>query len=309
VARASATPAPDAGATGALYALLAYGWWGLTPLYWRALVEVPALEILAHRVVWTLVLVSLLLWLAGGWRDVRQVLADPRRFAALALSGGLLAVNWLIFIWAVNSDQVLAASLGYYLNPLINVALGAVVLRERLARPQWLAVVIAAFGVGYMAFELRSLPWISVALAISFAIYGLIRKTVPVSSLGGLEVEMLVLAPLALGFVAWLELDGHGAFARLDLLGPVAGVLLVGSGVATALPLIWFASAARRLRLSTVGLFQYLAPSLNFVLAVALFGEAFTASHAVTFGCIWLACVLYAVSSRSPRPIVAAGSP
>jgi chloramphenicol-sensitive protein RarD len=296
--RGASAAGPDHSAAGTAYALLAYGWWGLTPIYWKALGAVPPLEIVAHRVVWTLALAAAILSVAAGWREVRQILADPRRLGALALTAGLIASNWLIFILAVNTDRVLAASLGYYLNPLVNVALGAVVLRERLRVAQWVAVAIAAGGVGYLALEVGSLPWISITLAGTFGLYGLIRKTAPVSSLGGLAVETLILAPFALALIAHAGLDGSGLPSTFDPLAIRTGLLLAGTGVVTALPLIWFASAARRLRLSTVGLFQYLAPSLNFLLAVAFYGEAFTRTQAVTFGCIWVALAIYAGSAR-----------
>jgi chloramphenicol-sensitive protein RarD len=299
--RGTRAPTPDYTAAGAVYALLAYGWWGLTPIYWKALQAVPPLEILAHRVVWALALAALILTFAAGWREVSLVFSDRRRLAALAVTSGLIATNWLIFIWAVNTGQVLAASLGYYLNPLVNVAFGALILRERLRVGQWTAVAIASVGVGYLALGVGSLPWISLTLAVTFGLYGLIRKTAPVSSLGGLSVETLILSPLAVGLIAYAELSGRGALSNLDALGTRIGLLLLGAGVVTALPLIWFTSAARRLRLSTVGLFQYIAPSLNFVLAVALYGEVFTRTHAVTFGCIWLALAIYAYSARRGR--------
>jgi chloramphenicol-sensitive protein RarD len=229
---------------------------------------------------------------------VRLVLFDGRRLGALAVTSGLIAANWLIYIFAVNSGQVLAASLGYYLNPLVNVALGAVVLRERLRLAQWASVALAGIGVGYLALGVGSLPWISITLAGTFGLYGLIRKTAPVSSLGGLSVETLILSPFALGLLARAALDSSGVLSNLDALWTRTGLLLAGSGVVTALPLIWFASAARRLQLSTVGLFQYIAPSLNFLLAVALYGESFTRTHAITFGCIWLALAIYAGSAR-----------
>ncbi len=296
--RGTRAPTADRSAAGAVYALLAYGWWGLTPIYWKALQAVPPLEILAHRVVWALALAALILTFAAGWREVRLVFSDRRRLSTLAVTSALIATNWLIFIWAVNTGQVLAASLGYYLNPLVNVAFGALILGERLRVGQWIAVAIAAAGVGYLALEVGSLPWISLTLAVTFGLYGLIRKTAPVSSLGGLSVETLILSPLAVGLIVYAELAGRGAVSNLDALGVRVGLLLVGSGVVTALPLIWFTSAARRLQLSTVGLFQYIAPSLNFALAVALYGEVFTRTHAVTFGCIWVALAIYAYSAR-----------
>jgi chloramphenicol-sensitive protein RarD len=271
---------------GVIYALAAYGAWGLMPVYWKALASVPAAEILAHRVVWTAAFGALLLTGLGRWSEFRSALADPRERLVLAASGILIGVNWVIFIGAVNRDQILEASFGYYLNPLLNVVLGVILLGERLARPQVIGVAIAAIGVTALGVELGGLPWVSLTLAFTFGLYGLLHKVGRTRPIPALAVETTLLAPLALIYVA-----GLGGGALTDGTPPLRA-LLVGAGVATALPLLWFQSAARRLRLSTLGLFQYLAPSLSFLLAVFVYGEPFTRTQAFAFACIWLALAI-----------------
>jgi len=285
------------GSSGVAYALAAYTSWGFMPVYWKQIHGVEAFEILLYRVLGTVVFAFLLLTLARRWPDVRAILQRRRHVAALAASSLLIAVNWLIFIWAVSQGEIVATSLGYYLNPLANVALGVVVLREHLRPIQLLAVAIAAVGVAYLTVSLGGLPWISLALAVSFALYGLIRKTVAVGSLAGLAVETALLAPIAAIAIAWREAAGLGAFGRAASLAPAVPWLLLGSGVVTALPLVWFASAAKRLRLATVGLFQYIAPSLALAIAVLAYGEPFTTSHAIAFACIWTALALYSLEA------------
>lgn len=286
---------------GAGYAIAAYTTWGLIPAYWKALAAVPALEILMYRVVGTVVFTCVLLSLGRRWNDVRSALASRRGLLALVASALLIASNWLVFIWAVNRGEIVATSLGYYLNPLANVALGVVVLRERLRPLQLVAVAIAAVGVAYFTVERGGLPWISLYLALSFALYGLVRKMVSAASLAGLAIETAMLAPVALLGIVWGELHGTGAFANAASLPVHVPWLLLGAGVVTALPLIWFASAARRLRLATIGLFQYIAPSLALALAVLRYGEPFTRAHAVAFGCIWSALALYSFESWRSR--------
>jgi chloramphenicol-sensitive protein RarD len=296
------------GAAGVAFALLAYTSWGVMPVYWKALGGVPPLEVLMHRVVGTVVFAALLLTLSRRWAEVRQALGRRRHVLALAASALLIAANWGIFIWAVEQGRIVATSLGYYLNPLANVALGTVLLGERLRPVQLVAVAIAAAGVGSFAWTLGSLPWISLSLAATFALYGLIRKTVPVASIAGLAIETALLAPAAGLGIALREAGGEGAFARAAELGPHTHALLLGAGVVTALPLIWFASAARRLRLATIGLFQYIAPSLALGIAVLAYGEPFTRAHAVTFACIWTALALYSFESLRALRGVPGGS-
>ena len=296
--------AAESSRAGPAYALLAYTMWGVTPVYWKALAAVPAPEVLAHRVFWTLLLTLVVL---AGLRRGGELLAafrDPSERRMLGACSLLIGVNWLIFIWAVVNDRLLEASLGYYLNPLINVGLGMLLLGEHLRRAQALAIGIAAVGVAALAWRFGGLPWVSLALAGSFAVYGLLHKRVTTRPVPGLAAETAWLAPLALLYVAFGPASAGGVFPAADA---STRALLVGSGVATALPLIWFASAARRMRLSTLGLFQYLAPTLSFLLAVFVYGEPYTGTHAFTFACIWTALALYSwdalrMASRLPEP-------
>jgi len=286
---------------GALYAIGAYTTWGLLPIYWKSLASVPALEVLMHRVAGTVVFAALLLTVSRRWDEVRAALRSRRTIAALATSSLLIATNWGTFIWAVGRHEIVATSLGYYLNPLVNVALGMLVLRERLRPLQLVAVAITAAAVAYFTVAQGGLPWISLVLAVSFALYGLVRKTVAVASLAGLAIETAVLAPLAIAGIAWREAHGAGAFARMADLPPAVPWLLGFAGAVTATPLVWFGSAARRLRLATLGLFQYIAPSLSLLVAVFLYGEPFTRAHVVVFAGIWIALALYSLESWRAR--------
>ncbi len=285
--------------TGTLFALGAFLIWSGFPLYFKLVASIPASEVLGHRIVWSLLFVALLLALRGHWQGVREALATPMLRRRLALSALLVSVNWLVFIWAIANDHVLDASLGYFINPLVNVVLGVLLLGERLRRMQWLAVLLALAGVGNLVWHHGTLPWIALALAFSFGSYGLVRKQTPTDALSALFVETLLLAPLAVGYLVVLDLNGHGHFLR----GPttIDGLLLL-AGVLTALPLLLFGGAARRLQLSTLGLLQYTVPTGHFLLAVFVFGELFTTAHAITFGAIWLALALYSTDMLRARP-------
>lgn len=266
--------------------------WGLFPLYWRELAAVPSLQITAHRIVWcALFVVAWLVWRqGGGW--LRQTLAVPRTRALLLLSSLLISVNWVLYIWAVNAGHVVETALGYYINPLVNVMLGVLVLRERLGPRQWLAVGIAACGVAWLSLGVHGVPWIALSLAISFGFYGLIRKQVDVPSVAGLGVESSIMFLPALGYLLWCEANGTGAFARV---GRYEDGLMVLSGIVTALPLVWFAFGARRIPLSLVGIIQYVGPTLQLLTGVWLFGEPFSQHRAIGFGLIWAALALYAL--------------
>jgi chloramphenicol-sensitive protein RarD len=260
--------------------------WGLFPLYWKMLSDVPALEVVAHRTAWGLVAAAALVTLRSRWRDARAVLSEPRTLLTLSASAALIGVNWLLYIWAVVHDHVTEASLGYYVNPLVNVLLGVVVLRESLTRAQWIAVTLAAAGVAVLTAAHGRLPWIALALAVTFGLYGLVRKTVAADALTGLLWETAILAPFAVSLLAVLAARGAGVFSSSH---PRASALLALGGLVTAVPLVLFAHGARSLPLSTLGLIQYLSPSLQFLLAVFLYREPFTAAHAATFACIWTA--------------------
>jgi chloramphenicol-sensitive protein RarD len=281
---------------GVLYAAGAFLIWGLTPVYWKALQQVPALEILAHRVVWGLFFAAAWMSLRGRWPELRTVFHDARTVAALAASTVFIAVNWGLFVWAVNTGRVLSTSLGYFINPLMVVVLGLVVLRERLNRRQGLAVGLAAIAVAILTLRLGQLPWLSLTLAASFALYGLLRKTVNADAVVGLTFEAAALAPLAAGYLVFRERRGAGAFGHL---GWPTDLMLVAAGAVTVIPLILFTLGVRRLQLSTAGLLQYIAPTLTFVLAVFLYGEVFTLAHGVSFTLIWIALAIYTFDLRA----------
>jgi chloramphenicol-sensitive protein RarD len=277
---------------GLLLGLGAYAMWGVLPLYFRWLGGVPALEVLAHRVVWSLALLVIVVTLLRRWASIRAAVT-ARTLAMLAASALLIGTNWLIYIWAVNNHQTLAASLGYFINPLVNVALGVAVLGERLRRWQGVSIGIASVGVLAMALGAADTLWISLTLALSFGLYGLVRKTVAIDSLGGLMIETLLLAPPSLIYLMLVAQDGGGAFGG-DLMLNAKLVLLGGI---TAAPLLMFAAAARRLPYSSLGLLQYLAPTLQFIVAVAVFGEPLRPLHFLVFGLIWAGCALFAWDS------------
>lgn len=288
----------DTSIVGALYALAAFLIWGGVPIYFKAVARVPAIEILAHRVVWSVVFVTALLFFLRRWHAVRTALVDRRIFATLAFTAVLISGNWLIYIWAITHDRILETSLGYFINPLVSVVLGVMFLRERLNAWQWCAVLLASAGVANLMLGYGQLPWVALTLALSFGIYGLVRKVAMVDAFSGLFVETLILCPVALAYLAYLGVTGIGTFTATDWL---FDGLLALSGVVTALPLILFTQAAKRLRLSTLGFFQYIAPSMSFVLAVFIYDEPFTRVHAATFACIWLALAIYTADTSLRR--------
>lgn len=286
-------------------AIGAYLAWGLFPLYWRLLERVSPLEIVAHRVIWSFAFVALLITWRRRWPHLLAALRDRRVLVAMLVSTTLITSNWLLFIWAVNSEHVTQASLGYYINPLVNVILARVFLGERLRPLQLAAVALASVGVINLSLREGVFPWVALTLAASFGLYGLVRKVAPVESLEALAVETGIAAPAALAFVAWLGLRGAPSFGG----GAADTIFLVGAGVTTALPLLWFASGARKLRYTTMGILQYIAPTGQLACAVLAFGEPFTSAHAVTFALIWTAVILYAGDGlRAAAAPMAAGS-
>jgi chloramphenicol-sensitive protein RarD len=264
------------------------------PLYIWAMDRVPAHEILAHRIVWCGVFLLLLLTLFRRWSDLGRCLRMPRTLALLVLSSVLIAANWFCYIYAANNNETIQASLGYFINPLLSVLLGMIIFGERLRPVQWLAILLATVGVLVLIVAGRELPWIALALAFSFGFYGLVRKLTPVDAVIGLTVETLLLLPGATAFVGYLLATASGSFGHK---GPVIDALLLGTGVVTAVPLLCFGQAARRLSLTTLGLLQYIAPTLQFLLAVWVRGEPFAASRAVSFGLIWTALLIFSVQS------------
>ena len=285
--------------SGLAYGIGAYGLWGLLPIYFKLLQQVPSTAIVAHRIVWSMVSLAALVWVMKGWGEIRGALRHRGTVKLLILTSVLIATNWLVYVYAVNSGHILAGSLGYYLNPLANILLGYFVLKEPLGRLQWLAVGIAGAGVAVLAAGALSHLWISLTLCISFSLYGLFRKIAHVDATAGLTIETANLLPLA---VLWLLIAPRGG-------GPVWGtdttqlLLLIGTGVASTTPLLFFTAAARRLRYSTLGILQFIAPTLQFLVAVFLYGEPFTTAHAIAFGAIWTAALLYLISAwRSATP-------
>lgn len=275
---------------GVLLAIGAYVIWGLSPVYWKAIGQVPAGQQLAHRIVWCALLLGGLLTLQRRWREARDILRSGRVVWMLLASTGLIATNWLTYLWAVATERILQASLGYFINPLVTVLLGVVFLRERLRRPQAVALGLASVGVSILAVRLGSLPWISLVLAFSFGFYSLVRKQVRAGPEVGLFVETLLLSPFMGIYLLRAGADGTGAFGRGDL---ALDLLLVAAGAITAVPLLLFTHGARRLPLSTVGFLQYLAPSLQFLLAVVVYREPFTPSHLTAFVLIWTALAVF----------------
>lgn len=272
----------------------AFLWWGLAPVYFKAVKQVPSPEILAHRVVWSVLLLFGVIVLMGRGRELRGALSPWREKLPLyALTTALISANWLLFIWAVNNDHLLDASLGYFINPLVNVLLGVLVLRESLNRRQTFAVGLAAVGVLVLVVSAGVVPWISLALAGSFACYGLVRKRARIDAFIGLFVETAVLAPIAIAGLVHLETGGAGTFGH----GAGPTLLLLAAGPVTSIPLILFTQGVRRLSLSTIGLVQYLAPTGQFLLAVAFYDEPFTAAHVATFACIWTSLAIYSADA------------
>jgi chloramphenicol-sensitive protein RarD len=283
------TPSPrDERSTGLAYALAAYLSWGLLPLYFKALKHVPALEILAHRVIWSLVLLAALLAVRGG-RGAFTAPFRNGRWAILAVTTALISTNWLVYIWAVNNGRIVEASLGYFINPLVNVLLGVAFLGEGLTRRQRLAIGLAAAGVAVLVVRAGTFPWVSLVLALTFGLYGLVRKRAAIDAVGGLFAETALMAPLAIAFLGSRAAAGTGAFGS----SPGTTALLLAAGAITAMPLVWFTMGVHRLQLSTMGLVQYVAPTGQFLLGVALYREPFTRAHAAAFALIWASLALY----------------
>ena len=279
---------------GVAYAASAFLIWGISPLYWKAMRAVPAFEITLHRVVWSFIFLLPVIILMRRWREFIDALKNIRTLLMLLITALIVGGNWLLYIWAVNSGYLLQASLGYYINPLVNVVLGVVFLKERLRRLQILAVALAAIGVIYLTVYYGEFPWIALTLGVTFGLYGLIRKVAPVGSLVGLTVETLLLSIPALVYLLYLDIHGQGTIFRVSL---KLDLMLMGCAPLTAVPLLCFTLGARRLYLSTLGLLQYIAPSCMFIIAVFLFREPFSIAQVVTFILIWTALAIYSTDS------------
>ncbi len=280
------------------FALGAYGLWGLLPIYWKLLLEVPALEILLHRMVWSLVFLGGLLLLSGRWRRLRGAWGEPRTRWIYLGASLLIAANWGIYIWAVNSGFVVETSLGYFINPLVNVFLGVVVFHEKLRLGQWSAIGLAAVGVVYLTLTYGRLPWISLSLALLFAIYAVLKKIAPLPAVEGLTFETALMFLPAVAVLIVCQISDSGSFTRLS---GATDLLLIGSGVATAVPLVFFAAAAQRLPLSLIGVLQYIAPVMQLLLGVLVYGEPFDRQRLVGFAFIWLALLVFTVEGVVSR--------
>jgi len=277
--------------TGILSAASAFLCWGLFPLYFHAIGEVPPMQILAHRMLWSLLFLLIVLAVRRQWAWL-AIARQPRILGSFIASAVLLSVNWLIYIWAVNNNHVIEASLGYFINPLVNISLGYLLLKERLRPAQWAAIAVAALGVAWLTWQAGTVPWIALALAFSFGGYGLLRKTAALGALEGLSFETMVLFPFAAAYVGWLTVTGDNAFLNAPL--DATRILLVMAGPITAIPLLLFATGARKIPLSILGLLQYLSPTIQFLLGVWLFHEPFTPDRLVGFLMIWAALALFA---------------
>ncbi len=275
---------------GSLYAAAACVLWGVFPLYLKTLQGVPALEILAHRMAWSLLVCALLLAALRRWHWVKNLASRPRVLAAFVVSAMLVTANWGIYIWAVNADHLIDASLGYFINPLVNVSIGALLLHERLRRAQWTAVAIAACGVTWLTWDAGQLPWIGLTLALSWGAYGLMRKTAALGAIEGLTLETALLFPFALAYLGWLAAHGQCVFVS----GSASTQwLLAAAGPVTAIPLLLFAAGARRITFVQLGILQYIAPTLQLLLGVWLYREPFAPTKALGYGLIWVALVIF----------------
>lgn len=284
----------DESTKGTISTITAFFVWGIFPIYWKALQHVSSTQILAHRVVWSLAFVLVLLSIQRRWNEAKSVMSFYPNMSIFLVTSFLLGGNWLIYIWAVNSNQIVEASLGYFINPLVNICLGVVFLRERLYRSQFVSVALAFVGVLFLTLQYGRLPWIAFTLALTFGTYGLLRKTAKAGSMVGLLFDTGFLAPIFLLYLLFLAAHGSGAFVSINL---KTDALLIGAGVVTAVPLLLFAYGARRIQYSTVGFLQYIAPTGQLLVGVFFYREQFTRAHAIGFGLVWVALLLYSIST------------
>lgn len=280
---------------GFIVCFATYLFWGLAPIYFKLFENIDAIRIIAHRIVWGLVFLLIFLLVRDGRQLIHKARLSGRQLAGLCLTGGLIALNWLVFVWAVNQDQILATSLGYFITPLIQVLLGMLFLKERINRTQTVSLIIAVSSTAYLALSMGGLPWVSLVLAFSFGFYGLFRKQLDIGPLTGLAWESLLLLPLAIGYLIWMPLPATGSSDDLLML------LFVGAGLVTVLPLIGFNYSAVRLKLSTIGFMQYMAPSISFLIAVFVYGEVFSRDYQIAFGGIWLALLVLSIGPLLSR--------
>lgn len=279
--------------TGIWYAASAYIAWGILPVYWHFLSQIPAMQILAHRIFWSFIFVALFITIKKQWSQMRQVFTSRKTIIAIIFCSIFISANWFIYIWAVNNGHVIETSLGYYINPLISIAFGTIFLKEKLDKWQWSALACAFIGVIIQTVEFGQLPWIAISLAITFALYGLGKKLLEVEAIISLALETMIVAPFAFGYLLYVQGSNQGAIGHISV--PVL-ILLVGTGIVTALPLLWFARGAKRVSLSTMGFIQYFSPTITLLLGVFFFHESFRLSDLYSFSFIWLALVIYTIS-------------
>jgi chloramphenicol-sensitive protein RarD len=279
---------------GTLYAAIAYALWGLLPVYWKWVREVPAQQVLSHRIAWSFLTLLLLILARGKWKELLKKGGDKKVLRAYSAAAVLIGINWLVYIWAVGAGFIVETSLGYFITPLLNVLLGVVFFRERLRPWQTACIALAGAGVLYLTLMYGSLPWIALTLAVTFSLYGLVKKTAPLGSLDGLTLETGILLLPALFFLILSDKTGSGVFLHLR---PGIDLLLAGTGFITVVPLLLFSSAARRIPLSLIGILQYIAPTLQFLIGVLLYHEPFTSTRLIGFGIVWLALIIYAGES------------
>lgn len=290
---------------GILYAFGAYFIWGLVPIYWKLLKHVPAIQLIGHRVIWSFILLAIILLAARNFPELRKLASDRKIIRIYSVAAVLMGGNWFIYVWAVNAGYIVEASLGYFINPLLSVLLGVIFLRERLRLFQWISVGLAAAGVVYLTVAYSRPPWISLGLAFTFGFYGLFKKIAPLGALKGLTLETGILFVPALCFLAYQDWLGQGAFLHT---GPVSDLLMAGAGLITTIPLLMFASAARRIPLTMIGIMHYITPTCQFLLGVLVYGEAFSSTQALGFGIIWAALIIFGVESFMSRRAIEAKS-
>ena len=288
---------------GVFYAFGAYFIWGLFPIYWRLLKQVAAVQLLGHRITWSFILLAMVLSVKRKWPELRILASDRRTFRIYLAAAMLIGMNWFVFVWAVNHDYVVETSLGYFINPLLSVLMGVILLRERLRFLQWASIAFAAVGVIYLTFTYGRLPWIALALALTFGFYGLAKKIAPLNSLYGLTLETGILFVPAVFFLYWQNWAGRGAFLHQGLL---SDLLMAGAGLVTTVPLLMFASAAQRIPLSMIGTIQYVTPTIQFLLGVLLYREGFSSAQAVGFGIIWASLIIFWVEGFLSRRTIPA---
>jgi chloramphenicol-sensitive protein RarD len=279
---------------GILNGIAAYTMWGVFPIYWKLLHDVPALQVIGHRISWSFIFLILFVFLTGQWRDFRSVALTAKTIGIYSIAGVILTINWLVYVWGVNAGFIVETSLGYFINPLLSVLLGVIFLHERLRPAQWIPVILATAGVTYLTVAYGRLPWIALSLAFSFGFYGFVKKLAPLGSLYGLTLETGIVFPVALIYLFFVGFNDTGAFLHA---GAQVDFLLIGAGVVTTIPLLMFASAARQIPLTVIGLLQYIAPTMQFLIGVFLYKEPFDRAHLIGFGIVWTALLIFWVEN------------